>query len=61
MSDKKAAPVNSTFKAVGNFALGGLSGMVATTCVQPIDMVKVRIQILSGENPGKKFSPFGVA
>lgn len=24
-------------------------------------MVKVRIQILAGENPGKKFSPFSVA
>jgi len=35
-----------------NFAIGGMSGMVATCFVQPIDMVKVRIQVLSGENPG---------
>lgn len=33
----------------------------SNTQVQPIDMVKVRIQILAGENPGKKFSPFSVA
>jgi solute carrier family 25 oxoglutarate transporter 11 len=30
------------------FINGGLSGMVATTCVQPIDMIKVRLQ-LAGE------------
>jgi hypothetical protein len=29
--------------------------------VQPIDLVKVRIQILAGENPGKSFGPMGVA
>ena len=46
---------------VGNFAVGGVSGMVATCFVQPIDMVKVRIQILSGEHPGQKFGPFKVA
>lgn len=26
-----------------NFALGGMSGMFATCCIQPIDMIKVRI------------------
>lgn len=30
-----------------NFALGGISGCFATMCIQPIDMVKVRIQLLS--------------
>jgi solute carrier family 25 oxoglutarate transporter 11 len=30
------------------FAIGGFSGMVATTCIQPVEMVKVRMQI-SGE------------
>jgi hypothetical protein len=29
-----------------------MSGIIATTFVQPIDMVKVRIQILAGEHPG---------
>lgn len=35
--------------------------MIATTFVQPIDIVKVRIQILAGENPGQKFGPVSVA
>ena len=30
-----------------NFLIGGLSGMTATSCIQPIDMVKVRIQLKS--------------
>lgn len=42
-----------------NFVVGGLSGMCATTIIQPIDMVKVRIQ-LRGESKGKT-SPFDVA
>mmetsp|Transcript_1416 Transcript_1416/g.1254 ORF Transcript_1416/g.1254 Transcript_1416/m.1254 type:complete len:291 (+) Transcript_1416:23-895(+) len=42
-----------------NFLVGGLSGMCATTIIQPIDMVKVRIQ-LRGESKGKT-SPFDVA
>lgn len=47
-----APPANTTARKVKNFVLGGLAGMVATTFVQPVDMVKVRIQILAGENPG---------
>lgn len=42
-----------------NFLVGGLSGMCATTIIQPVDMVKVRIQ-LRGEAGGKT-SPFDVA
>ena len=48
---KKAA---STFyqtglvKAALPFINGGLSGMFATCCIQPIDMIKVRLQ-LAGE------------
>lgn len=42
-----------------NFLTGGLSGMCATTIIQPIDMVKVRIQ-LRGESRGKT-SPLDVA
>ena len=42
-----------------NFLVGSLSGMCATTIIQPIDMVKVRIQ-LRGEAQGKT-SPFDVA
>ena len=38
-----------------------MSGCVATSFVQPIDMVKTRIQVLSGDNPGKTFTPTQVA
>ena len=34
--------------------------MVATCFIQPIDTTKTRIQILSGENKGVKYGPFGV-
>jgi solute carrier family 25 oxoglutarate transporter 11 len=30
------------------FATGSMAGMFATCCIQPIDMVKVRIQLLAG-------------
>ncbi|KAL2760089.1 hypothetical protein ACRALDRAFT_2038799 [Sodiomyces alcalophilus JCM 7366] len=43
------------------FVNGGISGMVATTVIQPVDMVKVRIQ-LAGEGAagGPKPTPFSV-
>eukprot|EP01135_Chromosphaera_perkinsii_P011246 Nk52_evm27s2367 gene=Nk52_evmTU27s2367 len=41
------------------FLLGGFSGMFATTCIQPIDMVKVRIQ-LAGEL-GTTKNPMAIA
>ena len=31
------------------FIIGGISGMVGTSVIQPIDMIKVRIQIKSEE------------
>mmetsp|Transcript_12786 Transcript_12786/g.9269 ORF Transcript_12786/g.9269 Transcript_12786/m.9269 type:complete len:288 (-) Transcript_12786:33-896(-) len=37
-----------------------MSGMIATSCIQPIDMVKVRIQLKS-EARGGSLSPFGIA
>lgn len=43
-----------------NFLIGGLSGMIATTVIQPIDCVKVQIQIRS-EQGGRNLSPFTVA
>lgn len=44
------------------FINGGLSGMVATTVIQPVDMIKVRIQ-LAGEGTagGPKTTPLSVA
>ncbi|KAK5079407.1 putative mitochondrial 2-oxoglutarate/malate carrier protein [Lithohypha guttulata] len=44
------------------FVNGGLAGMFATMCIQPIDMVKVRIQLAGeGSRGGVKPSPIGVA
>jgi solute carrier family 25 oxoglutarate transporter 11 len=39
---------NPVWKAVKPFTTGALSGCMATVCIQPIDMVKVRIQLLAG-------------
>jgi len=42
------------------FVNGGISGMVATTCVQPIDMIKVRIQLAGEGLAGGKATPLSV-
>ena len=42
-----------------NFLIGGLSGMIATTCIQPIDCIKVQIQVRS-EAGAKNLSPFSI-
>lgn len=43
------------------FINGGLSGMVATTVIQPVDMVKVRIQLAGeGKAGGPKPTPISV-
>ena len=39
--------------------MGTLSTMTATTCIQPMDMIKVRIQLRS--ESGGSTSPFSVA
>ena len=44
MTDKKPE-LSPVWKAAKPFVNGGLSGMAATCIIQPIDMVKVRIQI----------------
>lgn len=43
-----------------NFAIGGLSGIIAITVVQPIDMIKVQIQVRA-ERGGEKLNPFTIA
>ena len=44
------------------FLVGGGSGIIATTCIHPIDIVKVRLQLLGeGARSGKAPSPLGVA
>lgn len=43
------------------FVNGGLSGMVATTVIQPVDMIKVRIQLAGeGISTGPKPTPLSV-
>lgn len=43
------------------FINGGLSGMVATTVIQPVDMIKVRIQLAGeGKAGGPKPTPLSV-
>jgi solute carrier family 25 oxoglutarate transporter 11 len=60
---KPAPPKSGALAVVKNFARGGLAGMFATCCIQPIDLVKVRIQLRS-EKKGKlgklSLSPFDV-
>lgn len=43
-----------------NFLIGGLSGMFATTCIQPIDFIKVQIQVNS-EAGSKDLNPIKIA
>lgn len=43
------------------FVNGGLSGMFATCCVQPVDMIKVRLQLAGeGSKGGAKPTPLSV-
>jgi solute carrier family 25 oxoglutarate transporter 11 len=43
------------------FINGGTAGMVATTCIQPIDMIKVRLQLAGeGVKTGPKPTPLSV-
>ena len=52
---------NPTTRLLLPFVNGGISGMFATTCIQPIDMVKVRLQLAGeGLRTGPKPTPFTV-
>src|SRR5690348_1220291 len=43
------------------FLNGGLAGMAATTCIQPVDMIKVRLQSAGeGVRTGPKPTPLSV-
>ena len=42
-----------------NFLIGGLSGCIAITVIQPVDYLKVQIQVRS-EQGGKSLSPFTI-
>ncbi len=56
--EEKSLTLSAIWKASQPFVFGGLSGMIATTCIQPIDMVKVSIQI---HGKGGATNPFVVA
>lgn len=51
--------VNPVWAAFKPFVTGSISGSIATCCIQPMDMVKVRIQVAAAE--GKPTSPFTIA
>ncbi len=44
-------PTSAIWNTTKPFLNGGLSGMGATCIIQPIDMVKVRLQIGTETNP----------
>jgi solute carrier family 25 oxoglutarate transporter 11 len=50
---------NAVWKATKPFITGSMSGMFATCCIQPMDMIKVRIQVGAAE--GGATSPFAIA
>lgn len=50
---------NPAWKAAKPFVTGSMSGMFATCCIQPMDMIKVRIQVGAAE--GGATSPFAIA
>jgi len=60
----KSTPQKSLWSTIEPFVIGGISGMAATCVVQPVDMIKVRIQIKSEQlaKSGTKgsVSPFTV-
>merc|ERR1719287_88676 len=47
------------WKACKPFVTGSMSGCMATTCIQPVDMIKVRVQLGAAE--GDSTNPFTVA
>ena len=59
-----AAPKKpSGWDVAKNFIRGGLAGMFATCCIQPLDITKVRIQLrseLKGKGGNISLNPFSV-
>ncbi|KAM0038627.1 putative mitochondrial carrier domain superfamily [Helianthus debilis subsp. tardiflorus] len=48
MGEEKPKPIGGVWPTVKPFVNGGASGMLATCVIQPIDMIKVRIQLGQG-------------
>ncbi len=51
------APKNTIWKAIKPFVNGGASGMLATCVIQPVDMVKVRLQLGATGSPVRRPRP----
>jgi len=63
MTTTKSTTKSSTDKfldSIQPFVIGGLSGMFATCIIQPVDMIKVTIQLKSEEGHGASISPFAI-
>lgn len=62
-SSSPATSQSKIMDIIQPFIIGGLSGMLATCIIQPVDMIKVTIQLKSEEQVDhkKKISPFAVA
>merc|ERR1712186_99512 len=50
---------SATWKAFKPLVTGALAGMTATTCTQPLDTLKVRVQVAAAA--GSNASPFAIA
>jgi solute carrier family 25 oxoglutarate transporter 11 len=61
MSNTPDKQPNAVAKAAEPFVVGGASAMLASSCIHPIDLAKVRLQLYSVNNPGQpKPSPFAM-
>jgi len=63
-STQEGARLRDSFAAWGTvrpFAVGGMAACTATCCVQPIDMVKVRIQLMGEGGAKVNANPVSVA
>ena len=62
ISPKDGSIQSTFFQTIRPFVVGGSSGMTAIAIVQPLDMIKVRLQLYGeGSHGGSKPSAIGVA
>lgn len=50
--------MSNPFKTAEPFVCGGASGVLASSCIHPIDLSKVRLQLFAKINPGKPVPSF---
>jgi solute carrier family 25 oxoglutarate transporter 11 len=64
MTEAKNIETSSTLRNILSiiqpFAFGGLSGMIGTCVIQPIDTIKVRIQIMGESGQVASTNPFKI-